>query len=212
MKDKARNIIFFFLCAIMSILIGYSIAALEKENSQVVSSGSIIYEHGFPNVGSATLLVLDDEKRVVELESEIRLLEKEKEKLIFENQELEQENKKKELTDREWEYLYRVARAEAGATSPTAQKNVIHVVLNRINSEKFPDTIEEVIFQKSQFACVSNKSFWKVELSEDLKENVQEAYFSHQEGNNAEGALFFTKGNFNRTFLFEDCVGHRFYK
>lgn len=212
MKNKARSIFFSLVIFMVSLSIGYHIPREEVKNSQIVSSGSIIYEHGFPNAGGAALLVLDDKERLKILESEIKLLEEEKDTLERINNELDQENKLKELSSKEWEYLYRVTRAEAGANSHQAQKNVVYVILNRLNSDKFPNSIEEIIFQKSQFSCVSNKSFYKVELSEDLKATVQEAYLDYEENLSANGALFFTKGYFPRTFLFEDCVGHTFYK
>lgn len=139
--------------------------------------------------------------------------------LIQENQQLKLEKARIEklntLSYEEWEYLYRVARAEAGANSKEGQKNVIYVVLNRINSDKFPSTIEEVIFQKEparQFSCVWDGNFDNVEISEFTVENVQEAYLDYEENKSAEGALFFTRGKFAYEFLFTDEVGHNFYK
>lgn len=117
------------------------------------------------------------------------------------------------LSEAEWECLYRVTRAEAGAQSKEAQKNVVYVVLNRINSEQFTqDNIIDVVFSPGQFTCVSNGSYYHVELSDFLKNNVREAFLDYQEGVSASGALFFTRGTFNLEFLFEDEVLHRFYK
>lgn len=105
-----------------------------------------------------------------------------------------------------------MSRAEAGAKSKQAQKNVVYVILNRVNSKKFPNSIIEVIKQPRQFSCVSNGMINKVELSDFLKENVKEAYLDYEDSEKCMGALFFTKGTFNRKFLFQDEVGHRFYK
>ena len=110
--------------------------------------------------------------------------------------------------------MFRVTRAEAGAWSKEAQQNVVYVILNRINSNKFPNTLAEVIFQRGQFSVVHNGSWNEVEISEELKRNVIEAYLNYSETNNAQGALYFGAGQ--RTggtqYLFTDEVNHVFYK
>lgn len=116
------------------------------------------------------------------------------------------------LTEEEWECLYRVARAEAGAWSKEAQKNVVYVVLNRVNSDKFPNSIHDVVFEKGQFACIPDGHYFSVEISDFLIENVEEAYYDYVEGESAAAALFFTLGYFNREYLFTDEVGHNFFK
>ena len=125
------------------------------------------------------------------------------------------EDKINELTEEEWECLYRVARAEAGAHSKEGQKNVVYVVLNRVNSDKFPNTIKEVVFQSKpakQFVCVFDGNYDKVEISEFTMNNVKEAYLEY-ENDYIDGALFFTLYSFkNNTYLFTDEVGHNFYK
>lgn len=61
------------------------------------------------------------------------------------------------LTDREADLLLRVAVLEAGGTDPKSIGMVMQVVLNRVASPNFPNTIEEVIFQKDpiQFTTAS---------------------------------------------------------
>lgn len=110
--------------------------------------------------------------------------------------------------------MFRVTRAEAGAWSKEGQQNVVYVILNRMNSAKFPNTLAEVIFQKGQFAVVSNGSWNRVEISEELRENVIEAYLNYSEENNAQGALYFGAGikTGGSQYLFTDEVGHVFYK
>lgn len=110
--------------------------------------------------------------------------------------------------------MFKVTRAEAGANSKEGQQNVVYVILNRINSEKFPNTLAEVIFQRGQFSVVSNGSWNKVEISEELKANVIEAYLLYSEENNAQGALYFGAGQKTggNQYLFTDEVNHVFYK
>lgn len=51
----------------------------------------------------------------------------------------------------ERELLERLVECEAGAESLTGKIAVANVVLNRVKSEKFPNSISNVIYQKNQF-------------------------------------------------------------
>ena len=138
MKNKARNLILLFVFVVILATIGNLLPEEKEEASQVVSQNSIIYEHGFPQAGTAAMLVTDDSERVLELESkvaqqdkQIKLLKKHIKELVAEQ---EQTDKlKEELTSDDWELFYRVVRAEAGANSKKAQKNIAYVILNRVN-------------------------------------------------------------------------------
>ena len=217
MKNKARNLILLFVFVVILATIGNLLPEEKEEASQVVSQNSIIYEHGFPQAGTAAMLVTDDSERVLELESkvaqqdeQIKLLKKHIKELVAEQ---EQTDKlKEELTSDDWELFYRVVRAEAGANSKKAQKNIAYVILNRVNSPKWPNTVKDVCLQSGQFTCVSNGAIYKVELSDFTKQNVQEAYLDYMESNKAQGAIYFTKEMFSHTYLFTDEVGHNFFK
>ena len=50
----------------------------------------------------------------------------------------------------DYENLLRIVEAEAGGEDETGKLLVANVVLNRVESESFPDTITEVILQKNQ--------------------------------------------------------------
>ena len=52
--------------------------------------------------------------------------------------------------------LCKIAMAEAESEGVKGKALVMLVVLNRVWSDEFPDTIEEVIFQKNQFSPVAN--------------------------------------------------------
>lgn len=118
-----------------------------------------------------------------------------------------------QLTSEEWEILYKVATAEAGYNSREAQQNVIKVVLNRVFDDRFPNSIEEVVYEEGQFQVVSNGYIDMVDITDFTKMNVQDAFLDFNlEVDNAEDALFFTTGKFDRTYLFTDEVGHNFYK
>lgn len=63
-----------------------------------------------------------------------------------------------EIDPHEWELLAQLIFAEAG--SDWCEDNMLYytgsVVLNRIKSEYYPNTMEEVIYQPGQYSCVNN--------------------------------------------------------
>ena len=69
--------------------------------------------------------------------------------------ELEAEAETK-YTEDDFELLARVIEAEAGGESDYHKLCVGTVVMNRVASDKYPDTIEGVIYQPGQYQCVTN--------------------------------------------------------
>lgn len=57
------------------------------------------------------------------------------------------------------ELLAQLAQAEAGNQGVQGMRYVVCVVLNRVESPRFPDTIEEVIFQPGAFGVVTDGAF-----------------------------------------------------
>lgn len=60
--------------------------------------------------------------------------------------------------------LARLVYAETGSESDEHQQAVASVVLNRMNSDKFPDSIDEVIYQRNplQYACIEDGNIDKI--------------------------------------------------
>ena len=58
--------------------------------------------------------------------------------------------------------LAHVIQAEAGSDCCTDehQQLVGMVVMNRVKDERFPDSVVKVIFQKGQYYCINNRTFW----------------------------------------------------
>ena len=73
--------------------------------------------------------------------------------LIEEETQTELETK---YTEYDFELLARVIEAEAGGESDYHKLCVGTVVMNRVDSDKYPDTIEGVIYQPGQYQCVTN--------------------------------------------------------
>ena len=72
------------------------------------------------------------------------------------------------LTDEEKEMIYKITYAESGNQEIEGQRAVIEVILNRLHSEHYPNTVEEVLSQSGQF------STWKkVKYIEYNEEQVE---------------------------------------
>ena len=127
------------------------------------------------------------------------------------------------FSEEELEVLLRIVEAEAGTEDEEGKLLVANMVLNRMNHEKFPDTVSGVVFQRengvTQFSPVANGRFWRVKISEETVEAVGRAI----EGEDiSEGALYFAARKYadsdkmkwfdeKLTFLFKHG-GHEFFK
>lgn len=90
-----------------------------------------------------------------------------------------------QYTENDLYILAHVICGEAQGYSDEEQRYVGSVVLNRVDHTEFPDSIEEVVFQKGQYACVSDGNYnrepternwanakWLLENGSVLPENV----------------------------------------
>lgn len=71
--------------------------------------------------------------------------------------------------------LQKIVMAEAEGEPYKGKVAVANVVLNRLRSANFPDTIHEVIYQKSQFSPVANGRLKRVKPNEDSVKAVNAA-------------------------------------
>ena len=128
-------------------------------------------------------------------------------------------SKKKDIynwTEEEEEYLARIAYSEAGNQGPDGMALVVRVVINRVESDKFPNTIKEVIEQKNQFSPVSNGTFKSLKPSKMAWKAVAKV---KKGWDRSRGALYFvahkaTKSTWhenNLTWVFK-YIDHDFYK
>lgn len=75
----------------------------------------------------------------------------------------------------EIEMLERIVQAEAGGSGYDGMLAVANVVLNRVKSERFPNTVEEVIFARRQFTPISDGRYYSVTVSDGAKQVVEDA-------------------------------------
>ncbi len=125
----------------------------------------------------------------------------------------------RKVTEEEYNILLHIAAAEAGGCDIYGRILVVNVILNRVDTKGFPDTIKEVVFQKNQFSPATKGTLWSVNVSDKTKEAVDRALAGEDYSC---GALFFaarkrlsesTMSRFDTKYekLFEHD-GHDFYK
>lgn len=99
---------------------------------------------------------------------------------------------KYQLSDKDHEALMRIVEAEAGGEDQDGKLLVANVVLNRVNSEVFPDSVVEVVMQKeqgiAQFSPTVDGRYQSVKISTDTKEAVERALYGEDI---SQGALYF---------------------
>lgn len=97
-----------------------------------------------------------------------------------------------QFSKKEIRILERIVEAEAGDQSLKGRMMVAHVVLNRVASKEFPNTIKEVVFQNNnsvyQFSPIKDGRYHQVTVSKKTKKAVAKAFASKD---STDGALYF---------------------
>lgn len=84
--------------------------------------------------------------------------------------------------------LERIVEAEAGDQDVKGRQMVANVVINRMQSKEFPNTVRGVVFAHRQFSPIANGSYDRVTVSDRTKQAVEKA-LKHKD--NTKGALYF---------------------
>lgn len=93
-----------------------------------------------------------------------------------------------DYTESDYNVLLRIVQAEAGGCDMKGKILVANVILNRVESNEFPDTITDVVYEKRQFSPVSNGSINRCKVEQETVEAVDRALAGEDY---SEGALFF---------------------
>jgi N-acetylmuramoyl-L-alanine amidase len=118
-----------------------------------------------------------------------------------------------EITYDEAQMLMKIAMAEAESDGIRGKAMVMAVVLNRVEDDRFPDSIEEVIFQEHQFSPIADGRYEKAQP--DVECHLALAEIERGEYDTVD-ALYFE--NASQSWQASNCeylgtVGHhRFYK
>lgn len=128
----------------------------------------------------------------------------------------------REWNDEDTYLLAKIAMAEAEGSTIQCKSLIIMAVLNRANSDQFPDFIREVIFQCDertgvyQFSCIGNGRWDRVEPDQDCYDAV--SMVCNSEYDYSGGALYFEscsdEDNWhsqNLDFLYQ-CDEFKFYR
>ncbi len=103
-----------------------------------------------------------------------------------------EQTKKYQLSDKDYDALLRIVEAEAGGEDQDGKLLVANVVLNRVNSDMFPDTVWDVVMQReqgiAQFSPTVDGRYQNVRVSEDTIAAVERALYGE---NISQGALYF---------------------
>lgn len=97
-----------------------------------------------------------------------------------------------QVSDRDIEVLMKIVEAEAGGEDRQGKLLVANVIINRVKNHAFPDTVEQVVYQKVkgviQFSPVADGKIDQVSISEETKEAVYSALWGEDP---SLGALYF---------------------
>ena len=97
-------------------------------------------------------------------------------------------------TKEEIELIALITMAEAEGESEYGKRLVIDTILNRVEHDRFPDTVAEVIYQRNQFECLSNGRIDRCEVREDFVKLVEEEIVARQNY----ACVFFNAGGYSR--------------
>ncbi len=128
----------------------------------------------------------------------------------FENKEI----KKSKYNNIERDMLAKIVWSEARGVDEKGQILVVNTIINRVKSDKFPNTIGEVLFQKNAFSPINDGNFNR---STPTEENYKAVDMALSGVDYSKGALFFnvtgmnSYANKNRKFLFAHGT-HDFFK
>ena len=168
--------------------------------------------------------VREKQRKQAAAQTQIETLQKQ---ILKERQEEEARKKAEEerraarrikYTDEDYQVLLRIVQAEAGFCDPKGKILVADVIINRVLSGKFPDSVKAVVYQPSQFQPVSNGTINTVKVTAETIECVDRALAGEDYSN---GALYFMNRRasgsaaswFDRrlTYLFAHD-GHEFFR
>ncbi len=123
------------------------------------------------------------------------------------------------MTREDYQVLLRIVQAEAGICDSKGRILVANVILNRVRSDAFPDTVTGVVYQKSQFSPVTDGSIDTCKVTGETIDCVDRAirgedysqgalYFMNRRGSSSKNTRWFDN---HLTYLFSHDR-HEFFK
>lgn len=144
------------------------------------------------NITNTTDSISSTVSEILETKEKNDVIEKEKEEIALRQKQLQ------EIQNDENYLLAAIIYCEARGESYDGQVAVGRVVLNRLNSNKFPNTIRDVIYQSGQFTPACNGTLDKVLLNKSVSQSCINAANAALNGENPIGdCLYFHIANDN---------------
>lgn len=198
MKNKRKELVIFILIAVLiSSMVGMMLntqnrisIAEERSNSQTIISEKLnkeIKNLRLQNANMQKTLSVANIK-ILQLQKQNKILTAKNGLLIRANKKLK---KKITLSKDLKTVLYKVAAIEAGYGKKKAIKNIVYVILNRVHSKKFPNTIRKVLYAHNQFTPVQDGSYVHAMVNKQVRDAVNEAVSDYRPNKSAQGALYF---------------------
>lgn len=118
------------------------------------------------------------------------------------------------MSDKDYQTFLDIVQAEAGTEDLESKILVANVILNRVKSDMFPDTVYDVVWQKNdnsvQFSPTLSDTFGELPIADSTREAVNRAIDGEDL---SQGALFFVVkdiANENNVSWFERDLEHLF--
>ena len=146
------------------------------------------------------------------------LKEKQEEEARKKAEEERRASRRIRYTDEDYQVLLRIVQAEAGICDKRGKILVADVIINRVLSKEFPNSVKAVVYEPSQFQPVSNGAINSVKVTAETIECVDRAldgedysngalYFMNRRGSGSAAAWF----DRHLTYLFAHD-GHAFFR
>lgn len=203
-KPGVKWVLFSF-CVVLSMLIRNE--AIQKQKQDInVDEPNIKIEQYYQEISVLDLIDIPETPPVVELEPEPQETVVESvHKPATVAPTRSNTGRSKNITERERELMLRLVHSEARGEPIDGQIAVIEVVFNRVSDSRFPNSVEEVIFQRSQFCGVRQSSF-----NHDLSTISTEALDNYLNGERVldnKGVVFF----YNPKYSSSGIKGFKFF-
>ena len=165
--------------AIEKLLFGGTEESVLEAEVEAAETEDAVQNEEYTEVESAAETVVEE---ITEEETPAEDIQEE------ETEEAEEAGEEIELSSDERQVLLRIVQAEAGTCDEEGKLLVANVILNRMESDEFPDTVREVVYQKSQFSPVMNGTINTCKITEETESAVSRALNGEDI---SDGALYF---------------------
>lgn len=129
-----------------------------------------------------------EEERAVVAATKEEIRQVEEERAAYAEQEAKAAAAVVRYSQQDYEVLKRIVQAEAGICDIKGRILVANVIINRVKSGDFPNTITDVVYQKSQFSPVYDGRLNSCTVTQETVEAVDRALAGEDY---SQGALYF---------------------